>query len=280
MDATADSPLGVFDSGIGGLTVLAALRRRLPDEAALYLGDTARVPYGTKSGRVVTRYAANNAAFLAARGIKLLVVACNTASAVALPALEQQLAVPVVGVIAPGARRALARSRSRRIGVIGTEGTVASGAYERALRRLDPAVVVRSRACPLFVPLAEEGWGDHPVADEVARSYLAGWTAEEELDCLILGCTHYPLLVPAIRRAVGPAVALIDSAAAAAEAVAERLAAAGLARGAGAAPPRQRFFVTDVPERFAQVGARFLGEPLQRVQQVDLEPGRVEGKAE
>ncbi len=268
MTAVDDRPLGVFDSGIGGLTVLAAIHRRLPTESTLYLGDTARVPYGTKSARVVTRYALNTAGFLVQRGIKLLVVACNTASAVALPALEEALDVPVIGVIAPGARRAL-QAGGRTIGVIGTEGTVASGAYERALKHLDPGVRVHGRPCPLFVPLAEEGWGDHPVARQVAAEYLSDWANQKNLDALILGCTHYPLLVPAIEAAVGDRVRLVDSATAVADAVAQVLG----DRGAGKASPTHACYVTDVPDRFRVVGERFLGRPLDSVEQVDLEAG-------
>ena len=272
MTAVDDRPLGVFDSGIGGLTVLAAIHRQLPAEATVYLGDTARVPYGTKSARVVTRYALNTARFLVQRDIKLLVVACNTASAVALPALEEALDVPVIGVIAPGARSALARSGGKRIGVIGTEGTVASGAYERALKGLDPEVSVFGRPCPLFVPLAEEGWGEHPVAGQVATEYLGAWAADCKLDALILGCTHYPLLVPAIAAAVGDRVALVDSASAVAAAVAEALAGPGPALAASPErKPEHACYVTDVPDRFRTVGERFLGRPLSSVEQVDLE---------
>jgi len=265
----SDMPLGVFDSGIGGLTVLRAIFERLPFENTLYLGDTARVPYGTKSAEVVTRYALNNTRFLVAQGIKLLVVACNTASAVALPALEKALDVPVIGVIEPGAERAAALSGKGQVGVIGTEGTVASGAYERALLAHRPELKVRQRACPLFVPLAEEGWGEHPVARQVAKEYLADWL--EDVDTLLLGCTHYPLLVPAIREVTGEGVTLVDSAGVVADAVAARLEAEDLAR--GRASVQHACFVTDVPDRFRAVGTRFLGRPLPPTEQVDLDPG-------
>jgi len=263
------SPIGVFDSGVGGLTVLKALMSRLPHESTVYLGDTARVPYGTKSGEVVTRYSLKNAEFLLERGIKLLVVACNTASAVALPALEAALPVPVVGVIVPGAQAALARTRGGGVGIIGTPGTIRSGAYQRALESADPRVRAKARACPLFVPLAEEGWttGDVPLL--VARDYLSEFT-REGVDTLVLGCTHYPLLKGVIAEVVGPQVTLVDSAEATAEAVASLLTArGGLASGTQGAPTHA-YYVTDVPERFMEVGARFLGRPISAAEQVDL----------
>jgi len=273
MPARGTLPIGVFDSGIGGLTVVRALRAALPQEACVYLGDTARVPYGTKSAEVVTRYALNNARLLTATGIKLLVVACNTASAVALDALARELDVPVVGVIGPGAARAAATTRSAVVGVIGTEGTVGSGAYVRALEAERPDLTVHSRPCPLFVPLAEEGWEEHPVAMEVARSYLDRW-AGGAMDTLILGCTHYPLLRKAIQAAVGPGVTLVDSASAVAQTVSGLLAREGLVHPEGTRPPPHRFFATDVPERFREVGRRFLGAALDRVELVDIDPGR------
>lgn len=268
---TDPRPIGVFDSGIGGLTVLAAIHKILPWENTIYLGDTARVPYGTKSPEVVTRYALNNAAFLEKKGIKLLVVACNTASALALPALQKALDIPVLGVIEAGARRALELSDSKLVGVVGTEGTIASGAYKNSLASLDTRVKVFSKACPLFVPLAEEGWGDHPVAVQVAKEYLKQWTEEKGMDSLILGCTHYPLLVPAISRALGSEIRLIDSATAVAEAVLELLGNKRKEHDSQKAPKGyHRYFVTDVPDRFSRVGQRFLGAPLGKIQQVDL----------
>jgi glutamate racemase len=262
-------PIGVFDSGIGGLTVLRALWSHLPGESTLYLGDTARVPYGTKSPDVVTRYSLKNAEFLVARDIKLLVVACNTASSVALPALEQALGVPVVGVIAPGASAAVDKTQSGCIGVIGTPGTISSGAYQRALQALRPDVRVRVKACPLFVPLAEEGWTHGEVPRLVAREYLADFSASGA-DTLVLGCTHYPLLRDVISEVVGPRLTLVDSAESTAEAVRARLASSGELSGPAAAP-QHAFFVTDVPDRFLEVGARFLGRPLASAQQVDLD---------
>jgi glutamate racemase len=268
MRPSSHSPIGVFDSGVGGLTVLKALMERLPHESTLYLGDTARVPYGTKSGEVVTRYSLKNAQFLLERGIKLLVVACNTASAVALPALSAALPVPVLGVIAPGARAALRRTKGGGVGVIGTPGTIRSGAYQRELLAAEPGVRVKARACPLFVPLAEEGWtgGDVPLL--VAREYLTEF-ARDGVDTLVLGCTHYPLLKGVIAEVVGPRVALVDSAEATAEAV-EALLTESRALAPTGSTTAHGYFVTDVPERFVEVGARFLGRPIPSAEQVDL----------
>jgi glutamate racemase len=256
--------IGIFDSGVGGLTVQKAIIERLPALDTVYLGDTARVPYGTKSAEVVTQYSLRNARFLVAQGIDLLVVACNTASAVALPALRAGLAIPVLGVVEPGARAAARASRSGRIGVIGTQSTVASGAYPAALRALRPDAEVISAACPLFVPLAEEGWTDpeDEVVRLVARRYL-GPLAAARVDTLVLGCTHYPLLRGAIERTL-PGVELVDSAQAIAAEVAARLGGPPGARGTHA------FFVTDVPARFLQVAERFLGQPVRAAEQVDI----------
>lgn len=257
----------MFDSGVGGLTVLKALMERLPNESTVYLGDTARVPYGTKSAEVVRRYSLRNAEFLLARDVKLLVVACNTASSVALPSLAERLGVPVVGVIEPGARAAAASSRSGRIGVIGTPGTIRSGAYRRALEAARPGVEVKAKSCPLFVPLAEEGWTEGEVPTLIARTYLEG-LRHDRIDTLVLGCTHYPLLRAVISEAVGGQVALIDSAEATAVAVEEALRAQGLLASEGEAT--HQLSVTDVPDRFAEVGARFLGRPILHAEQVDM----------
>lgn len=265
-------PVGVFDSGVGGLTVLKALALRLPKESAVYLGDTARVPYGTKSAEVVTKYALANARLLLQHDIKLLVVACNTASAVALPALEAALSVPVVGVIGPGAAAAAAASRGGAIAVIGTPGTVASGAYQRALAQLKPSTPVRALACPLFVPLAEEGWVTGDVPRLTAERYLQS-SFLSGVDTLVLGCTHYPLLREVLEQAAGPGVRLVDSAAATAEAVATMLEARGLLASRENTHATRTFLVTDTPGRFAEVGARFLGAPLDAPQQVDLTIG-------
>ncbi|HXJ01370.1 MAG TPA: glutamate racemase [Micropepsaceae bacterium] len=270
-----DRPIGVFDSGMGGLTVMRALMARLPHESFVYLGDTARLPYGSKSPDTVTRYAVQCARALTAHDIKLLVVACNTASATALPALTAALApTPVIGVIEPGAQAAVAAARTGRIAVIATEGTVKGGAYERAIHARNPGASVTQQACPLFVALAEEGLTDGPIAELVAKRYLepllGGSAARPE--CLVLGCTHFPALKGTIARVAGDDIALVDSAATTAEAVAQLLAEKNLAReGASPAPPR--FLATDAPERFARVGEIFLGRKIapEAVELVDLQ---------
>lgn len=255
---THDLPIGVFDSGVGGLTVLAAIARLLPDEHLLYLGDTARVPYGTRSPDTVLRYSERVAGHLLGRGIKALVVACNTATTWALPSLEatgRGHGVPVLGVIEPGVRRALELTRSGHIGVIGTEGTVRGGRYAARLRELRPELRVDQVACPLFVGLAEEGWGgDDPIARLAAARYLEPLI--DGPDTVILGCTHYPLLRPAI-QGVLPGVTLIDSAIATAEATAELIQAQGLRRRA-LGPRHVRYLVTDNAERFGWTAALFL----------------------
>lgn len=262
------SAIGVFDSGVGGLTVLKALIERLPMESTVYLGDTARVPYGTKSGEVVTRYSLKNAELLLEHGIKLLVVACNTASAVALPALREKLPIPVIGVIEPGAAAAVAKTRTGQVAVIGTPGTIRSGAYQRALMSHRKDLSVTVKACPMFVPLAEEGWTSGEVPRLVAQEYLTGFVTPG-IDTLVLGCTHYPLLAGVIAEIVGPQVTLIDSAQATAQHVAQVLGERDLLK-TQLATVERHFFVTDVPERFVEVGARFLGRPLSGARQVDL----------
>jgi glutamate racemase len=261
--AERDRAIGIFDSGIGGLTVVRALRKLLPSEDLIYLGDTGRYPYGTKSADVVRRYSFENTEFLVDKGIKVLVVACNTSTAVALDTLQERYAIPVVGVIEPGAVAAARRTRNRKVGVVATEGTIRSGEYTRALRRLRPELEIYTRACPLFVPLAEEGWVDNEVAGLAARAYL-GSLAQSGIDTLILGCTHYPLLRAVIRDTIGRGVRLIDSGVVTAATVHEVLVQQGLLRrGRGGSGS---FFVTDAPERFMKVGARFLGSPVDAVQ--------------
>jgi glutamate racemase len=261
--------IGIFDSGVGGLTVLKEIVRVLPQEDTVYLGDTARVPYGTKSPETVTRYAQQIAAFLLSRDIKLLVVACNTASAVALETLQAELPIPVVGVIEPGARRAAAVSSSGRVGVIGTEGTIRSSAYAKAIKKINPYIEVVTQACPLFVPLAEEGWTDNEVARLTASSYLAP-LQQQGVDTLVLGCTHYPLLKQTIGNVMGPAVTLVDSAAETARTVAAILGEQQLLRPA-TEQGNHHYFVTDVPAGFIRVGNRFLGGRLGDVYQVNLD---------
>lgn len=261
--------IGVFDSGVGGLTVLRELRSQIPDEPLIYLGDTARVPYGTKSSPTVLRYAHEAARFLLTQQVKLLVVACNTASAVALDDLAECYRVPVVGVVDPGARRALEVTRNGRVGVVGTEGTIRSGAYERALQARSSDVVVYAAACPLFVPLAEEGWAHHDVTRLTAREYLAP-LLDKGIDTLVLGCTHYPLLKKTLQEVVGPDVTLVDSAQETAKAVISQLEEHQLLHQSTSTPP-PRYFVTDIPDRFERVGGTFLGEKLQGVTTVYLE---------
>ncbi len=263
------SAIGVFDSGVGGLTVLKVLMERLPLESTVYLGDTARVPYGTKSGEVVTKYSLANAQMLLEYGVKLLVVACNTASAVALPALRAALPIPVVGVITPGAQVAADTTKTGKIAVIGTQGTIASGAYQAALERARPGVEVHTRACPLFVPLAEEGWLEGDVPKLIAAEYLSKGLLQNGVDTLVLGCTHYPLLTSIIANVVGPNVTLVDSARATAERVAEVLQERDLLKLDRTATERH-YLVTDTPTRFIEVGQRFLGRPLSGARQVDL----------
>jgi glutamate racemase len=306
--------IGVFDSGIGGLTVLSALRRAWPGHSTVYLGDTARVPYGTKSGATVVRYARQNAKYLLGEGIELLVVACNTASAYALETLQADLPIPVVGVIEPGARAAVGGGAEaqgpqgpkgpqrpiqpvgsiapvsapvvtdapRHIGVIGTAATIASGAYERAIRRLAPSARISARACPLFVPLVEEGWESTHVARSVVLQYLGDWVVRPDPEmvgegdsdvpeALVLGCTHYPMLKPMLGEVLGPAIRLVDSAEATARAVAPYLAAAREEK-----TPTQRLIVTDGAPGFARVAARLLGERPVALEVVDLPFARVE----
>jgi glutamate racemase len=259
-------PIGICDSGVGGLTVYRALHELLPDEHFVYLGDTARVPYGTKSLATVERYATENAKFLESHGIKLLVVACNTASALALPAIRNAVSVDVIGVIDPGARAAVGNTRGNRIGVIGTEATVQSGAYRRSIQALDREAVVIEQPCPLFVSLAEEGWGDTTVARSVAQHYLSD-LRDNKLNALVLGCTHYPILRGVISEAVGMDVPLIDSGDATADEVRSLLKSRGLARAGTVDHDRPRhlcddldhFYVTDAAERFSRVAERFLG---------------------
>lgn len=253
----AGAAVAVFDSGVGGLTVVSALRRVLPAEDVSYLGDTARVPYGGKSRRTIERYSEEIAALLVADGAKALVVACNSASALGLPSLRETCPVPVVGVIAPGVEAALAATRTGHVAVIGTKATIGSGAYESALLAARPGMRVTSLACPLLVPLIEEGLLDDPVTDAVLTRYL-GPLKDSDADTLVLGCTHYPLLAPAIARAAGPGLRLVDSAANCAQAVARLLEGEGLAAPPGRQGTLQLAF-TDPPDHFLQVAVGALG---------------------
>ncbi len=262
------APLGVFDSGIGGLTVARALFERLPHESVIYFGDTARVPYGPKSPETVRRYSAEILAYLVQRGVKALVVACNTITAQALDYLRGRSPVPLVGVIEPGARAAAQATETGRIGVIGTAGTIASRAYERAIKAIRPDAAVHARACPLLVPLVEEGWFDHAATELIAHEYLDP-LHDVGVDVLVLGCTHYPLLKPLLARVLGPTVRLIDSAEETARAVEREIEQRGLGA-PRAQDPTHRFVVSDDEPHFRKVGARFLGEKLKTVEVVPL----------
>jgi glutamate racemase len=263
------APIGIFDSGLGGLTVTAALFDRLPQESTIYFGDTARVPYGPKSPTTVRRYCSSILEWLLGQGVKAVVIACNTSSAHALEELRAVSPVPVLGVIEPGAKAAAAVTQSGRIGVIGTGGTVASGAYVRALHALNPGLEIIQQACPLFVPFVEEGWFTHPATELVAREYL-GPLISGGIDTLVLGCTHYPLLRPLLGKILGPDVALIDSAVATADAVVDVLEREGLRVEGREEPPTHRFAVSDEAQRFTEVGTRFLGARLTSVEVVAL----------
>ncbi len=257
-----NAPIGVFDSGLGGLTVFKALAKRMPEENLVYFGDTAHVPYGSKSPEAIARFSSAVARFLAKKGVKVLVVACNTSSAWALPAIRKAIKVPVIGVIEPGARAALAVTRGRRIGVIGTEATVKSGAYPAAIKKLARAKT-ESAACPLFVPLVEEGWWTGPVVETVARRYVAP-LKKSKVDTLILGCTHYPYLKPVLAKVMGPKVRLIDSAAETAVETERVLARLGLRAKKGSRGSRV-FYASDAPERFGRLGTRMLGTSIKKV---------------
>jgi glutamate racemase len=262
------SPIGIFDSGIGGLTVVRAVYERLPHESTVYFGDTARVPYGPKSPETVRRYSLEILNWLLQQKVKAVVVACNTSTAHALETLQAHSPVPVIGVIEPGARAAAAASNSGPIGVIGTAGTIASNAYARAIQGTRAEARVEQKACPLFVPLVEEGWFEHPAAELIAREYLEP-LQRARVDTLVLGCTHYPLLKPLLQRVMGSDVRLIDSGEETAAAVMQALEANGLAAPAGAAATH-RFAVSDDEARFRQVGARFIGERMGRAEVVPL----------
>lgn len=258
-------PIGIFDSGIGGLTVLKEIHRETPHEDVVYFGDTARVPYGTKSKETVTRFSIDNVRFLKSFDVKIVVVACNTASSLSLDALHEKFPeIPVMGVIEPGAAAAVRTTRQGRIGVIGTKATISSGAYEACLKSLDPSVKVYSQACPLFVPFVEEGWLDGEVVMKVAKTYLEPLKAFR-IDTLILGCTHYPLLTGVIRKIFGQDVTLVNSAEETARQVRALLSPATERR---SGEPDMRFYVSDEPEPFRTLGERFLGIPIQSVAKV------------
>ncbi|MEO8622201.1 MAG: glutamate racemase [bacterium] len=258
-----DAPIGVFDSGLGGLTVAHAIMQKLPGESLVYFGDTARVPYGPKSPETVRRYSHEIAGFLLDEGVKAIVVACNTATAHALPMLEAELDVPVIGVVGPGARAAVRATKSGHIGVIGTAGTIKSGAYVRAIHAESPNATVTALACPLFVPLVEEGWSDNEATRLIAAEYLAP-LVQAHVDTLVLGCTHYPLLKRVIGETIGRSVRLIDSAEETAADTRRMLAENDLA--SSASKGSYRFVASDDPQQFLTLGQRFFGDALETVE--------------
>jgi glutamate racemase len=263
------NPIGIFDSGIGGLTVVKAVSKLLPNENIVYFGDTARVPYGSKSNETVVEYSIQAANFLLRKNIKLLVVACNTASSAALKDLRKFLTIPVIGMIEPGAKTALRESKHGKVGVIGTRATINNKAYAHELKKLNPKVKVFEQACPLFVPIAEEGWLEHKVTELIAKEYL-NELKNKKVDSLILGCTHYPILHNVIQKAVGKSVKLIDSGTPAAKLVEEYLNARGL-RNISNQMGQSEFYVSDVPVTFKEIAQRFLGKKITHLHKVELD---------
>ena len=263
---SARQPIGVFDSGIGGLTVVKALIEEMPTESIIYFGDTARVPYGTKSKSTIVKFSLENVEFLLRFGVKCIVIACNTSSSWALPTLRKYFKVPIIGVIRPGALAAVRQTKTGRIGVIGTSATINSRAYETAIQRIDPALRVFSQSCPLFVPLVEEGWLNGTVSRQIAEKYLEP-LMRHRIDTLILGCTHYPLLASTIRSVLGPSVVLVDSAQQTATEVRGVLLWSDTLSNQRS-HPRHRFFVTDEPQHFTRIGHRFLGKVIDSVERV------------
>ncbi len=263
MDALNNKAIGLFDSGIGGLTVLKAIEEALPKENLIYLGDTARVPYGNKSRETITRYSEENVNFLIQSGVKMVVVACNTASAWSLQYLQKNFSIPILGVLEPGARAAVAATRTKEVGVIGTEGTISSASYSKAIHAIDPSIRVWGIACPLFVPLVEEGWIDGSITESIIRKYLSSFL-KTPIDTLILGCTHYPLLKDMIAHVLGDSVTLVDSAEETAR-VAKTVLETSQLQKTSLEPRTETFFVTDFPDRFKQVGRSFLKRPLDGV---------------
>lgn len=270
MNSENQKAIGIFDSGIGGLTVLKALGEVLPQEHLIYLGDTARVPYGNKSRETITRYSVENTHFLIQSGVKMIVVACNTASAYSVAELQKNFSIPILGVLEPGAKAAVAMTQSQEIGVIGTEGTISSASYPKAIHAIDSKIRVWGVACPLFVPLVEEGWTQDEITEQVAKKYLAP-LLKTPIDTLILGCTHYPLLREMIRKVMSSKVQLVDSAQETARTVQKILVEKKLEKPSdNGSKGLQTFFVTDSPDRFKQVGKSFLNRPLDGVTLVTI----------
>lgn len=263
----SDRPIGIFDSGIGGLTVLKEVHKELPKEDLVYFGDTAHVPYGTKSKETITKFSINNVKFLERFNVRLVIVACNTASALSLDILKQKFPMPIIGVIEPGAKQALKKTKNKRIGIIGTKATINSASYETCLKNLDPSVKVYSQACPLFVPLVEEGWLDEQVTYDIAKAYLAPLNSFG-IDTLILGCTHYPLLTKVIQETAGSDVQLINSAEETAKEARELLEKLNMQTDAKDWGKKTQFYVSDEPEQFRVMGERFLGRLIPSVAKV------------
>lgn len=263
------NPIGFFDSGIGGLTVVKSFLRSMPNENLVYFGDTARVPYGSKSNDTVIEYSLQAANFLLRKNIKLLVVACNTASSVALTELRKFLTIPVIGMIEPGAKLALMETRNKKIGVIGTNATINNKAYSHELKKLNPKLKVFEKACPLFVPLAEEGWTDHKATELIAKEYLAEFK-EKDIDTLILGCTHYPILSEIIQKVVGKKVNLVDSGTPSARLVEDYLNGRGI-RNQSVHHGQSEFYVSDMPTKFRDIAEKFLGKKISQLHKVELE---------
>ncbi len=264
----ADQPIGVFDSGIGGLTVVRSLAELLPSEEIVYLGDTARLPYGTKSAETIRRFAHEDTEFLIERQVKMVIVACHSATSAALPFLKKDYKLPIIGVIEPGARAAVKLTANRRIGVIGTPATISAGEYERAILAVDPNVRVIAKSTPLFVPLVEEGWVDRPVTHQIIAEYLTSFK-QDKVDTLLLGCTHYPLLAPALDRFFEHKVKLVDSGDETAQTAHEVLEKMKLLR-SSSHKGGCRFYLTDLSPNFRTIGERFLGEPMGDVARVSI----------
>ncbi|MCE5194513.1 MAG: glutamate racemase [Nitrospiraceae bacterium] len=263
-----NSPIGVFDSGIGGLTVLKEIFRSLPEESTIYLGDTARVPYGIRSPETVMRYSFENTQFLVSKGIKLLVIACNTVSSISLDAIRDKVSIPVIGVIEPGAYAAFKTTKNKKIGIIGTEATIQSNAYKKAVNAIDSRIEVTGIPCPMFVPLVEEGWTDGAIAEMIAEEYLK-FIKQRGIDTLVLGCTHYPLLKNVISKVMGNSVSLIDSAVETAKNTSDVLTNKTIKAFSGGKVYRE-FYVTDSPERFIKVGERFLEQKIEHIEKINL----------
>lgn len=263
-----EKPIGVFDSGIGGLTVVKRLMSVLPKESIVYFGDTARVPYGSKSNETVIEYSIQNTKFLLQKGVKAIVVACNTASSIALNELRKNFDVPIIGMIIPGAQTAVEETRNRKIGVIGTRATISNKAYSKAIKEINSEIEVFEKACPLFVPLAEEGWIHHKATYEIAEEYLKE-LREKSIDTLVLGCTHYPILSDVIQDVIGKNVKLIDSGIASSEAVKDELQRFGLETNS-AIPGNASFYVSDIPTTFKEVAELFLGKEINEIIKVDV----------